>query len=255
MGSSSERIRGRDSLDLRTGSGELLGLHLTSPARGQGSSRCCGQLSLLKIRNLALWGLHTQTPHPGQAEASIVLGTAGAAGSDGFPRVRCGGITLGRQQEAIDGRGLPATLPPSAPPASRLYLHSHPVAPHPPVWALRLDTVPCCPQEAAVTSFAQESGGREGEAEGQNGPFPQGEGGCEQTSTFQDPPRDCPISSFPCSSLLFSLSSRASFSSFQKISDGQSEARVAGACSWWCSLSLPHPRLLSVFHPPPTPTQ
>ena len=66
------------------------------------------------------------------------------------------------------------------------------------------------------------------------------------------PPRDCPISSFPCSSLLFSLSSRASFSSFQKISDGQSEARVAGACSWWCSLSLPY-NIPARCHLPPPP--
>lgn len=61
-----------------------------------------------------------------------------------------------------------------------------------------------------MTSFAQESGGREGEAEGQNGPFPQGEGGCEQTSTFQDPPQGLP-------NLIFSLLLPLVLSFFQGI--------------------------------------
>lgn len=47
-------------------------------------------------------------------------------------------------------------------------------------------------------------------------------------------------------SSLFLSSLKASFSPFQKISDGLSEARVAGACNWWGSLLHTHALFFSL---------
>lgn len=94
---------------------------------------------------------------------------------------------------ACDGRGLPASLLPC--PRSLLCLHPHPTAL--PILQSGTEIRDCqvCPQEAAVASFAQHSGGRQGKTEPQ-------EGGRDWTSAFQDIPRPRPVSSVPYSSPL-----------------------------------------------------